>query len=113
MRGTGDLKSRIVLMKRTASRVGGISRNDWEDIGEYPAEILHASARDFAAGGGGYAEEIVIAHIRQLTSVQLDSGLRFRFEDGLYDVTERITGKPKRGFIELRARRADMEGMGA
>ena len=112
MRGTGDLNTRITLLHRTVSRTGGISSNTWETIGEYPAEILHQSARDFAAGGGEYAEEIVIAHIRQITGVTLDSGLRFRHEDALYDVAEIVRHKPKRGFIELRARRAGMEGLG-
>ena len=43
MRNTGDLRMRVALQRRTVTTLGGKTREDWETIGLYAAEVLHAA----------------------------------------------------------------------
>lgn len=112
MRNTGDLRMRVALQRRTVTTMGGKTREDWETIGLYAAEVLHASARDFYSGAGQWYEEKITVHLRTPRTYSPAPGLRVLWQGRAYDVLEVTPDKPLRGITELRAVAAEMEGSG-
>lgn len=112
MRNTGDLRMRVALQRRTVTTLGGKTREDWETIGLYAAEVLHASARDFYGGAGQWYEEKITVHLRTPRTYSPAPGLRVLWQGRTYDVLEVTPDKPLRGITELRAAAAEMEGSG-
>lgn len=112
MRNAGDLRERVTLQRREVETVQGRSREAYTTIGTYPAEVLHASARDFYHGTGNWMEEKITIRLRALTSTRLAPGLRVQWQGRAFDVVEVLPDRPWRGFTELRAVNAEMEGSG-
>lgn len=115
MRTVGDLRERVFVERRRVVKDAGQQSDQWETLYSCRAEILHASAREFAQAAGTYAESTAIIHLREPVAlgIRLDSGLRVRSARDAWSVVEVVYGKPKAGFVELRARRVEMEGYGA
>ena len=113
MRDAGDLNQVIVLKKRVPVTENGISRDDWEIVGAFAAEVLRQSAKAFYSAGAEYGEAVIIAHIRTPWRYKLTTGLRIVTDELIeWDTVDVIPNKPARGFTELRARRVSMEGVG-
>lgn len=108
MRSIGDLRARIALMRRVVETGGGTSRERWETIGLYAAEVAHLSAKTVAQAGADWVDTLVLVHVRTPRTFSLQEGMRVDHLGTAYEVTEVVPDKPFRGISELRCRRLEM-----
>ena len=98
----------MALKRRVVETNGGTSRESWETIGLYAAEVAHLSAKVMAQAGADWVDALVLVHVRTPRTVPLQEGMRVDHMGAAYEVTEVVPDKPFRGISELRCRRLDM-----
>lgn len=113
MRQTGDLKERVMLLRRSDDTQNGESYEAWEPI--FPdgvwAEVYAQSDKAFAAGDARYQQAVKFCTLRKPLGLKLGAGLRFIHEGQAYNVEEVVPG-PLRGTVKLRGVMVDMRGSG-
>ncbi len=112
MRNIGDLKEIVTVQKRAPTTTAGIGSDEWTDVGQYRAEVLHLSQKNWAAANAQYTQEIITVHLWSLTGKNMMPGLRVIWQGRPFLVTESIPNKPIPGITELRCTATAMEGTG-
>lgn len=113
VRGVGDLREQIALLKREPVTDNGDAREQYSQVAVVRASRYDMSQRAFAASGAANYEQTVTFTIRSPRTFALVSGLVIELADGTRLRVAQITrDRPQRGYTELRAVGKGLEGYG-
>ena len=112
MRGCGDMRYQITLLRKVAAS-GGDARDNYEPVLTVRAAKREMSQREFAGGSAMNYERVVIYTIRTPRTVTLTDGLTVQAENGdQLRAAQILQDRPMRGLTEIRAVGKGLEGIG-